>query len=127
MSKSGLRADRPSSSCVSLSPVGTPATSDIQPESRSTYADALILRGVIGRTGKVLGWRALVVLHDQEGHPLVVTTHRGDPHLTSGVPAILTAYEQATALKECKRIDVDREGMAAEFLAGLARAGREEY
>jgi hypothetical protein len=87
------------------------------------YADALIPRGLIGRTGKVLGCRALVVLHDQEGHPLLVTTHRGDAHLTCGLPAILTTYEQAADLESLKRIVVDREGMAAEFLAALTREG----
>jgi hypothetical protein len=91
---------------------------------KPVYADALIPRGLIGRTGKVLGCRALVVLHDQEGHPLLVTTHRGDQHLTLGLPAILTHYEQAADLESLKRIVVDREGMSAEFLAGLAGEGR---
>jgi len=71
-----------------------------------------------------LGCRALVVLHDQEGHPLLVTTHRGDQHLTMGLPAMLTHYEQATGLENLKRIVVDREGMAAEFLAALVSEGR---
>jgi hypothetical protein len=91
---------------------------------KPVYADALIPRGLIGRTGKVLGCRALVVLHDQESHPLLVTTYRGDKHLTVGLPAILTHYEQAAGLESLKRIVVDREGMAAEFLAALARQGR---
>jgi hypothetical protein len=91
---------------------------------KPVYADALIPRGLIGRTGKVLGCRALVVLHDQEGHPLLVTTHRGDQHLTIGLPAILTHYEQAAGLESLKRIVVDREGMSAEFLAALAGEGR---
>jgi hypothetical protein len=91
---------------------------------KPVYADALIPRGLIGRTGKVLGCRALVVLHDQEGHPLLVTTHRGDQHLTIGLPAMLTHYEQAAGLEHLKRIVVDREGMAAEFLAALTNEGR---
>ena len=91
---------------------------------KPVHADALIPRGLIGRTGKVLGCRALVVLHDQEGHPLLVTTHRGDQHLTIGLPAILTHYEQAAGLESLKRIVVDREGMSAEFLAVLAGEGR---
>jgi hypothetical protein len=91
---------------------------------KPVYADALIPRGLIGRMGKVLGCRALVVLHDQEGHPLLATTHRGDQHLTVGLPAILTHYEQVAGLASLKRIVVDREGMAAEFLAALAGEGR---
>jgi len=91
---------------------------------KPVYADALIPRGLIGRTGKVLGCRALVVLHDQEGHPLLVTTHRGDQHLTIGLPAILTHYEQAAAMAHLKRVVVDREGMSAELLAALASEGR---
>ena len=53
---------------------------------KPVHADALIPRGLIGRTGKVLGCRALVVLHDQEGHLLLATTQRGDQHLTIGLP-----------------------------------------
>jgi len=91
---------------------------------KPVYADALIPRGLIGRTGKILGCRALVVLHDQEGHLLLATTHRGDQHLTIGLPAILMCYEQAAGLDSLKRIVVDREGMSAEFLAALASEGR---
>jgi hypothetical protein len=65
-----------------------------------------------------------VVLHDQKGHPLLVTTHRGDQHLTIGLPAILAHYGQAAGMARLKRIVVDREGMAAEFLAALASEGR---
>ncbi len=91
---------------------------------KPVYADALIPRGLIGRTGKILGCRALVLLHDQEGHLLLATTHRGDQHLTIGLPAILTCYEQAAGLARLKRIVVDREGMSAEFLALFSREGR---
>jgi hypothetical protein len=91
---------------------------------KPVHADALIPRGLIGRTGKILGCRALVVLHDQEGHLLLATTHRGDQHLTIGLPAMLTRYEQAADLESLKRIVVDREGMSAEFLAALASEGR---
>ena len=91
---------------------------------KAVYTDSLIPRGLIGRTGKVLGCRALVVLHDREGHPLLVTTHRGDQHLTKGLPAILTHYEQVAGLESLKRIVVDREGMSAEFLAQLSREER---
>lgn len=91
---------------------------------KPVYADSLIPRGLIGRTGKILGCRALVVLHDQEGHLLLATTHRGDQHLTIGLPAMLTRYEQAASLDSLKRIVVDREGMSAEFLARLSGEGR---
>jgi hypothetical protein len=92
---------------------------------KAVYGDHLIPRGLVGRLEKVLGCRALVVLHDQEGHPLLVTTHRGDQHLTVGLPATITRYEQATGLHSVERVVVDREGMAAEFLA--ARAARRTY
>jgi hypothetical protein len=91
---------------------------------KPVYADTLIPRGLIGRTGKILGCRALVVLHDQEGHPLLVTAHRGDQHLTLGLPAILMHYEQAAGMARLKRIVVDREGISAEFLAALTSEGR---
>jgi hypothetical protein len=91
---------------------------------KPVYADSLIPRGLIGRTGKILGCRALVVLHDQEGHLLLATTHRGDQHLTIGLPAMLTRYEHAAGMARLKRIVVVREGMSAEFLAALAGEGR---
>jgi len=55
---------------------------------------------------------------------LFVTTHRGDQHLTLGLPAMLTRYEQAAGMARLKRIVVDREGMSAEFLAALTNEGR---
>jgi hypothetical protein len=91
---------------------------------KPVYADALIPRGLIGNSGKILGCRALVLLHDEQGHPRLATTHRGDQHLTVGVPAILTRYEQATGKAAQARIIVDRDQMAAQFLADLVAADR---
>jgi hypothetical protein len=50
--------------------------------SLPVYADCLIPRGLIGRSGKILGGRALALLHDEQGHPRLATTSRGDQHLT---------------------------------------------
>src|SRR5690348_12417854 len=47
---------------------------------KPVYTEQLIPRGLIGRTGKILGCRALVLLHDEQGHPLQVSTNRGDQH-----------------------------------------------
>jgi hypothetical protein len=63
---------------------------------KAVYTGTLIPRGLIGNSGKILGCRALTLLHDDQGHPLLVTTHRGDLHLTHGIPQVLTRYEQAT-------------------------------
>jgi hypothetical protein len=63
--------------------------------------------------GKILGCRELVVLHDADGHSLLATTHRGDQHLTIGVPQLLHCYEQASDQTQVQRIVVDREGMEA--------------
>jgi hypothetical protein len=51
--------------------------------------------------------------------------HRGDHHLTMGLPQMLSCYEQATDQTQMQRVVVDREGMAAEFLAQLQREGRQ--
>jgi hypothetical protein len=90
---------------------------------KPVYADCLIPRGLIGRTGKILGGRALVLLHDEQGHPRLATTSRGDQHLTVGLPQVLACYEQAGGKTAHARIIVDREGMAAPFLRDLAEAG----
>jgi hypothetical protein len=83
----------------------------------------LLPRGLIGRLGVVLGCRALLLLHDEHGHPLFVTTHRGDQHLTVGVPALLARYERHAEHSQVTRMIVDREGMATEFLASLHAEG----
>jgi hypothetical protein len=91
---------------------------------KPVYTDALIPRGLVGRLSAILGCRALVLLHDAQGHPLLVTTHRGDQHLTIGLPLIVAHYEQVIKTAQVSRIIVDREGMATEFLATLHAAGR---
>jgi hypothetical protein len=91
---------------------------------KAVYTQTLIPRGLIGRSGKILGCRALVLLHDEQGHPLLATTHRGDLHLTTGIPSILTYYEQATEALHLTNLVVDREAMAADFLAQMSAQGR---
>ena len=90
---------------------------------KPVYADSLIPRGLIGRTGKILGGRALVLLHDEQGHPRRAPTSRGDQHLTVGLPKALAGSEQAGGKTAHARLIVDREGMAAPFLRDLAEAG----
>jgi hypothetical protein len=91
---------------------------------KPVYSDVLLPRGLIGRLGVILGCRALLLLHDEQGHPLFVTTHRGDQHLTVGGPAFLQRYEQHAGNSQVTRMIVDREGMATEFLASLHEQGR---
>jgi hypothetical protein len=100
----------------------TPAVFYIDGHRKAVYSDVLVPRGPVGKLGgKILGCRELVVLHDAQGHPLLVTTHRGDYHLTIGLPEMLHRYEQAIGQTLMQRVVVDREGMAAEFLAQLMR------
>ena len=101
----------------------TPAYYYIDGHRKPVFSDARIPRGLIGRTGAITGCRALVLLHDAHGHPLLVTTHRGDQHLTIGLPQILARYAAATGGVPLTHIVVDREGMGGDFLAGLVRAG----
>ncbi len=91
---------------------------------KPVYSDVLLPRGLIGRLGVILGCRALLLLHDEQGHPLFVTAHRGDQHLTAGVPAFLFRYEQHVEHSQVTRMIVDREGMATKFLARLHAEGR---
>jgi hypothetical protein len=46
---------------------------------KPVYADALIPRGLIGNSGKILGCRALVLLHDEQGRP-IGTRSAGQAH-----------------------------------------------
>src|SRR5216683_3301044 len=94
---------------------------------KAVYSDVLVPRGPVGKLGgKILGCRELVVLHDAQGHPLLATTHRGDYHLTIGLPEMLRCYEQAIDLPLLmQRVVVDRDQMAAEFLAQLTLEGRQ--
>ena len=90
---------------------------------KPVYADGLIPRGLVGRTGKILGGRALALLHDEQGHPRLATTSRGDQHLTAGLPQVLARYEQSGGKTAQARIIVDRDQMSAPFLRDLAEAG----
>ena len=56
---------------------------------KPVYTDCLIPRGLVGRSGKILGGRALALLHDEQGHPRLAITSRGDQHLTVGLPQVL--------------------------------------
>ena len=105
-------------------PLGQYAAYYIDGHRKPVYTDALIPRGLVGRLSTILGCRALVLLHDEHGHPLLATTHRGDQHLNIGLPSIVTRYEQQAGMFAVKRIIVDRDQMAAEFLAALRAAGR---
>lgn len=100
-----------------------PACFSIDSHRKPVYSDQLIPRGLIGRTGKVLGCRTLVLLHDAAGHPQLVLTARGDQHLTSGLPQMLARYEQIPDSSASARVIVDREGMAAPFLQDLKERG----
>jgi len=105
------------------------APTDIEPcfyidgHRKPVYANKLIARGLIGRTGKILGCRGLVLLHDERGHPLQVMTNRGDQHLTIGLPLILACMKENSGTMSQRRVVVDREGMAAPFLRDLQAQG----
>lgn len=90
---------------------------------KPVYTDQLIPRGLIGCSGKILGCRALVLLHDEQGHPRLATTHRGDQHLTMGLPPLLARYQDSKGKAPSVRVIVDREGMAAPFLRDLKALG----
>ncbi len=92
---------------------------------KAVHSDRLIPRGLVARYGKVLGCRALMLLHDEHGHPLLATTHRGDAHLTAALPEIVGRHERVTGHQSLSRMVVDREGMAAGFPARLAKDGRD--
>jgi hypothetical protein len=102
----------------------TSLTCYIDGHRKPVYTDVCIPRGLVGRLSTVLGCRTLVLLHDAQGYPLLVTTHRGDQHLTIGLPLIIARYEQVVEKVQVSRIIVDREALAAEFLASLHAAGR---
>ncbi len=71
----------------------------------------------------MLGCRALMLLHDEHGYPLLATTQRGYTHLTLGLPQLVERYEQLSARHTVQRLVVDREGMSAEFLNRVAKSG----
>ena len=106
--------------------ISTPAVFYVDGHRKAVYSAVLVPRGPVGRLdGKILGCRELVLLHDARGHPLLATTHRGDQHLTIGLPHLLHCHEQAIDQMGVQRVVVDREGMAAEFLAQQKLAGRQ--
>jgi hypothetical protein len=110
---------------VGAPPPGSPSPAFyVDGHRKPVFSRHLLPRGLIGRTGKVLGGRALLLLHDALGHPHLATTHRGDLHLTKGVPQFLTRYDRATGEHAVARLIIDREGMASDFLHQLVAQGR---
>jgi hypothetical protein len=107
-------------------PSASPAVFYVDGHRKAVYSDVLLPRGPVGKLGgKILGCRELVVLHDADGHPLRASTQRGDCHLTVGAPQMFHSYEQAIGQAHVQRVVVDREGMAAEFLAQQKLEGRQ--
>jgi hypothetical protein len=105
---------------------GTPEVFYVDGHRKAVYSEVLVPRGPVGKLGgKILGCRELVVLHDAHAHPLLATTHRGDQHLTMGLPQMLHCYEQAIGQVAVLRVVVDREGVEARFLAQLQQEGRQ--
>ena len=86
---------------------------------KPVYSDQHLPRGLIGRSGKILGCRAIGLLHDEQGHPLLAMIDRGDTHLTQQTPELVTTYRQALGQQPIQQIIVDREGLGADFLAQL--------
>lgn len=92
---------------------------------KAVYSDALLPRGLVARRGAL----ALALLHDGAGHPLLLTTHRGDTHdthdthLTISAPALLARYERHHP--PVRGLIIDREGRAAAFLRALVDEGRQ--
>jgi hypothetical protein len=82
---------------------------------KPVYSQHLIPRGLIGRTHQILGCRGLMLLHDSQGHPLLVLTGRGDWHVMDGLVSLVERLEQIRDQRLCGRIVVDREGMGAAF------------
>src|SRR5260370_5002770 len=103
-----------------------PAVFYVDGHRKAVYSDVLVPRGPVGKLdGKILGCRELVVLHDAQGHPRLATTHRGDHHLTMGLPHLLHCYEQAIGQMGVQRVVVHRDQMAAEFVAQQKLAARQ--
>jgi hypothetical protein len=86
---------------------------------KPVYSALCLPRGLIGRSGKVLGCRALALLQDALGHPLLITTQRGDTHLTQAFPQLLQTAQQAVGAPFIHTVVLDREGMGAAFLHSL--------
>ena len=102
------------------SEAGASAVYYVDGHRKAVYSDSLLPRGLVGRTGKILGCRALTLLHDAQGHPRLVLTARGDQHLTIGLPLVVAHYEQAVGQRQLAQVIVDREGMSAPFLKQLS-------
>src|SRR5207244_11635473 len=79
---------------------------------KAVYSDVLVPRWPVGKLGgKILGCRELVGLHDNDGHPLLATTHRGDQHLTMGAPQLVPRSEQPTDIVHLNRLVMDAVGL----------------
>lgn len=58
----------------------------------------------------------LHLIHSSGFNPHLVTTDRGDLHLTKSIPELLARYNQAANGQAVARLIIDCEGMASGFL-----------
>lgn len=86
---------------------------------KPVYSDQVLPRGLIGRSGKILGSRTIGLLHDNQGHPLLALIERGDRHLTQQLPQLVRTYQHSLGHQPIRQIIMDREGLGADFLAQL--------
>lgn len=86
---------------------------------KPVYSEDRLPRGRIGRTGQIQECRALALLHDADGHPLLATTSRGDTHLTHAMPELLDRYHTILGDDPVQAVVLDREGLGGDFLYGL--------
>ena len=65
---------------------------------KPVYSDVLLPRGLIGRLGVVLGCRALLLLHDEQGHPLFIPLQKCGDSRCQMLIAAMGGHEQRMAL-----------------------------
>ncbi len=86
---------------------------------KAVYSDYHVPRTKHGTSKRIVGARKQLMLHDKNGHLLLLRTHRGDTHLIDGMMDGRAYYEGLDASHRLTHEIFDREGLSVAYLKEL--------
>ena len=86
---------------------------------KAVHSDYHVPRTKHGTSGRIVGARKQLMLHDEGGHLLFMRTYRGDTHLVDGMVDGTAYYEGLAESQRLTRQIFDREGLSVAHFKDL--------
>jgi hypothetical protein len=87
---------------------------------KTVHSDYHLPRTKHGTSGRIVGARKQLMLHDEAGHLLLLRTYRGDTHLIEGMKKSGVYYEGLAESHRLTHQIFDREGLSVAYFKELA-------